>query len=497
MDFKFEEATIDQIQEAFKDKSLTSRKLVDFYLHQINTLNPLLKAIIEVNPDAQYHADKADFERDSNNSKSTILDYLHGIPILLKDGIGTKDKLNTTAGSYALLGSTVAREATVVEKLRKSGGIVLGKASMSEWYKFRSMSGVSDGWCARSGQGLNPYVPGGSPCGSSSGSAISVAANMVSVSLGTETHSSICCPADHNSVVGLKPTVGLTSRSGVIPMTPRWDTVGPICRTVSDAVYVLEVIAGADPRDEATIEAAKFIPEGGYKQFLKLDGLEGKRLGVVRHPFVEKIHGAIESATFEQHINTLRDRGAIILDNLQIEHVNKILDPNHSGEITLMMTDFKTSINNYLKELIDSPVRSLADIIAFNENNPELEKLAEHDQNTFIAAEETDGFGDHEKALVEKLEHYCLDGFEKTMKENEVDAIMTPGSRAAAVYAIGGYPTITVPAGYEADGMPFGLCFGGLRGTEHKLIEIAYAFEQATKVRKPPQFPNATEIINQ
>lgn len=281
--FNIEEVTIKDIQLAFAQNKLTSRQLVDFYLHKIETLNPVLRGVIEVNPDVRKQADEADKQREIIKKK---LSSLHGIPVLVKDSIATKDKLNTTAGSYALLGSEVRRDATVVERLKNDGALILGKASMSEWYHFRSFS-IPDGWSARSGQGVNPYVQGGSPCGSSSGSAISVAANMVAVSLGTETDGSIICPAEYNAVVGLKPTVGLTSRAGVIPLSPRQDTIGPICRTVSDAVYVLDSIVGFDIRDlEATRAAAKFIPAGGYKQFLNEDGLKGKRLGVVRHPFL-------------------------------------------------------------------------------------------------------------------------------------------------------------------------------------------------------------------
>ncbi|OIT28019.1 PREDICTED: putative amidase C869.01 [Nicotiana attenuata] len=488
LDFKIEEITIKKIHQAFAQNKLTARKLVDFYLHQIETLNPLLRGIIEVNPDAQNLADEADKKRSSSSTDQggNILGDLHGIPVLVKDTFGTKDKLNTTAGSYALLGSEVPRDAGVVEKLRKAGAIILGKASLSEWYKFRSLSGVPNGWCARSGQGVNPYCPSGSPCGSSSGCAISVAANMAAVSLGTETHCSIICPADHNSVVGLKPTVGLTSRAGIIPMTPLWDTVGPICRNVTDAVYMLDVIVGVDPRDEVTMEAAKYIPEGGYKQFLREDGLKGKRIGIVRHPFVEMIHGEIEKAAFEHHLDLLRQQGATLVDNLSIPHIEDIMDPNHSGEALVMMVEFKMAINAYLKELITSPVRSLADIIAFNERNSELEKLTEYDQHTFIAAEKTHGYGEEEKEIVEKLHKFSRNGFEKMMKDHELDAMVAPGSRASPVFAIGCYPAITVPAGYESDGMPFGICFGGLKGTEPKLIEVAYAFEQSSKVRRPP-----------
>ncbi|TXG64826.1 hypothetical protein EZV62_011820 [Acer yangbiense] len=307
-DFTFLEATIDEIQAAFAENKLTSRQLVEFYITQIENLNPRLKSVLEVNPDARNQADEADLarkrrSRDDQGRRS--LGKLHGVPVLLKDTIATKDKLNTTAGSYALVGSVVGRDATVVERLRDAGAVILGKASLTEWYSFRSLGKIPNGWCARGGQAQNPYLPSGDPCGSSSGSAISVAANMVAVSLGSETHGSILCPADHNSVVGFKPTVGLTSRAGVIPVLPIHDTIGPISRTVSDAVYLLDLIVGFDPRDyEATSEAAKFIPVGGYKQFLNRDGLKGKRLGVVRNLFNSRNVSTIIPA-FEHHLNTL------------------------------------------------------------------------------------------------------------------------------------------------------------------------------------------------
>uniref|UniRef100_A0A2N9HEC8 Amidase domain-containing protein n=1 Tax=Fagus sylvatica TaxID=28930 RepID=A0A2N9HEC8_FAGSY len=423
-DFTIEETSIEEIQRAFTENRLTSRQLVDYYLDRIETLNPLLRSVVEVNPDAQDQADEADRERGMKGDRSILLGELHGIPVLLKDTIATKDKLNTTAGSYALLGSVVPRDAGVVERLRKAGAVILGKASLTEWYSFRSLGHVPNGWCARTGQGMNPYVPSGNPCGSSSGSAISVAANMVTVSLGCETHGSILCPADHNSVVGFQPTVGLTSRAGVIPILPRHDTIGAISRTVSDAVYVLDVIAGFDPQDyEATKETAKFIPVGD---------------------------------------------------------VDVILNQKRSGELTAMLAEFKVSVNDYLKDLISSPVRSLADIIAFNQNNPDLENTKEYGQATFIASEKTSGIGEKERQAIELMENLSRNGFEKLMMENELDALVTPGTGAIPVLAIGGHPGITVPAGYDSDGMPFGICFGGTKGTEPKLIEIAYAFEQVS-----------------
>ncbi|CAN4107386.1 unnamed protein product [Withania somnifera] len=325
--FKIEETTINEIHQAFAQGKLTSRKLLDFYRQQIEILNPLLRGVIEINPEAQHVADEADPNRGNSNNDGSVLGGLHGIP--------------------------------------------------------------------------NPYCPPGSPCGSSSGCAISVAANMAAVSLGTETHCSIICPADHNSVVGLKPTVGLTSRAGIITMMPLPDTVGRI---------------------EVTMGAAKYIPEGGYKQFLKENGLQRKRIGIVRHPFIEMIHRAIEKTAFEHHLDLLRQQGAILVDNLSIPHIEEIMDSNLRGEALVMMAEFKSSINDYLKELITSPVRSLADIIAFNERNSDLEKLAEYDQHTFIEAEKADRYGKKEKKVVEKLKNFSRNGFEKMM-DHELGAL--------------------------------------------------------------------------
>ncbi|KAA8528757.1 hypothetical protein F0562_036112 [Nyssa sinensis] len=482
--FEIEEGTISDIQTAFKENKLTSRKLVEFYLKQIQNLNPIVHGVIEVNPDALSQADKADQERRYGILGSFSM--LHGIPILVKDSIATKDKLNTTAGSFALLGSIVPCDAGVVKRLRRAGAVILGKASLNEWSGLRS---AISGWSARGGLGKNPYVLSGDPCGSSSGSAISVAANMVTVSLGSETDGSIICPSSYNSVVGIKPTVGLTSRAGLIPISPRQDTVGPITRTVSDAVYVLDSIVGIDHRDfEATIEAARFIPVDGYKRFLKAGGLKEKRLGIVRDPFFNSLNGSDMTQAFQDHLNTLRESGAVLIDNLEIENIDVILNLNVSGEATAVLAEFKLPLNAYLKELVASPVRSLADVTAFNQKFSNLEMLDKYGQEILVAAEATNGIGDAEKEALLNMERLSKQGFEKLMREHELDALVTPDSEIAPLLAIGGYPGISVPAGYRTDGMPFGICFGGLKGSEPKLIEIAYGFEQATKIRKPPSF---------
>ncbi|KAG4163190.1 hypothetical protein ERO13_D01G156300v2 [Gossypium hirsutum] len=483
--FSIREATIKDIKRSFERNQLTSRQLVQYYLREIARLNALLKGIIEVNPDALLQADAADKERKCKVNGS--LPNLHGIPILLKDNIATKDKLNTTAGSFALLGSVVPRDAGVVEKLRKAGAIILGKASLSEWANFRSTTATS-GFSPRGGQGKNPYVLSATPCGSSSGSAISVAANLVTVSLGTETDGSILCPSSFNSVVGLKPTVGLTSRAGVIPVTPRQDTIGPICRTVSDAVYVLDAIVGFDSNDEATRHASYYIPPGGYKRFLNPYGLKGKRLGIVRNPFFKIAQGLGLGQTFDNHLHTLRRQGAIVVDNLQIANIDVILNVTASGEAVAIVAEFKLSLNAYLKELVASSVRSLADIIAFNLKFPDLELTDKIGQDIFLAAQATNGIGAQEKAALANLENLSKNGLEKLMRDSKLDAVVTPRADASSVYAIGGFPAIIVPAGYDSQGVPIGISFGGLKGSEGKLIEIAYAFEQATKIRKPPSF---------
>uniref|UniRef100_A0A5B6YHR7 Amidase domain-containing protein n=1 Tax=Davidia involucrata TaxID=16924 RepID=A0A5B6YHR7_DAVIN len=487
--FSIREATVHDIQIAFKQNRLTSRQLVEFYLGEIRRLNPVLKGVIEVNPDALYLADKADLERKAKSHR-TVLSGLHGIPILLKDNIATKDKLNSTAGSYALLGSVVPRDAGVAKKLRKAGAIILGKASLSEWSNFRTNNAPS-GWSARGGQGVNPYVASAITCGSSSGSAVSVAANMATVSLGTETDGSILCPSSFNSVVGIKPTLGLTSRAGVIPISPRQDSVGPICRTVSDAAYVLDAIVGFDRYDAvATKEASKYIPTGGYVQFLKPDGLRGKRLGITKDPYFGFPDDPDFRQYFEKDFNTLRRSGAILVEHLEFANLDFIMNSISSDEDMALKFEFKLALNAYLKQLVTSPVRSLADVIAFNNKYSVLEKTKEYGQTLLLEAEKTNGIGELEKRGLLNLTRASKDGFEKLMKENKLDALMSPSSSyVTSILAIRGFPGINVPAGYSSsDGTPFGITFGGLKGSEPKLIEIAYGFEQATKIRKPPSF---------
>ncbi|CAL5035423.1 unnamed protein product [Urochloa decumbens] len=432
--FHIEEATIDAIHEGFSNGSLTSTtSLVRFYLDRISRLNPLLHAVIEVNPDALRQAARADAERRSGRPCGR---GLHGIPVLLKDNIATRDLLNTTAGSLALVGSVVRRDAGVVRRLRRAGAIVLGKANMEEWANFRNLEGTA-GWSTRGGQGRNPYVLSADPCGSSTGSAIAAATNMAAVTLGTETDGSILCPASLNSVVGIKPTLGLTSRAGVIPISPRQDTVGPICRTISDAVKVLDAIVGYDARDAIAKESFK-------------------------------------NTIFHQHLDTMRKHGAILIENINIANLSVTLDVLNNGEQIALPAEFKLSLDAYLSDLSYSPVHSLADIIAFNNAHPVEERLKEFGQLIFLIAENTTGIGAPERAAIQELNKLSAYGLEKLMKELKLDAIVTPNDSASSVLAIGGMPGITVPAGYGKLGVPFGICFGGLKGYEPRLIEIAH-----------------------
>ncbi|CAN1771185.1 Probable amidase At4g34880 [Linum perenne] len=385
------EATIATIQLAFANNTLTSKQLVQFYINRIQKYNSLLRGVIELNPDALSLAERADRERQGKLPGSGA--GLHGIPVLLKDNIATKDKLNTTAGSFALLGSIVPRDAGVVKKLRAAGAIILGKASLSEWSNFRSSS-APNGFCGRTGIGKNTYVLSADPCGSSSGPAISMAANFATVSLGSETDGSILCPSSSNSVVGIKPTVGL---------------------------------------------------------------------------------------------NTLTKKGAILVDPVEISNVTDVLGAN-SGEMYALLAEFKPALNSYLKGLVSSKVRSLGDVIAFNKKFPALEKTKEYGQDLLETSEGLNGSKDELKAVLLNLKRLSEIGIEKVMKEQKLDALVSGEVSLRTVLAIGGYPGITVPAGYDGKGVPFGIFFGGLKGSEPKLIEIGYGFEQATMIRKPPSF---------
>ncbi|HET9918492.1 MAG TPA: amidase [Ktedonobacteraceae bacterium] len=494
---RLDEVTIAQMQAAMTAGQITAQRLVEMYLQRIATFDrkgPTLNTVLEINPDALSIAGELDKERQEKEVRGP----LHGIPILLKDNIATTDQMETTAGSLALLGSRPPREAFVAQKLRDAGAVILGKTNLSEWANFRSSSS-SSGWSARGGQVRNPYVLNRTPCGSSSGSAAAVAANLAAAALGTETDGSILCPSSNNSVVGIKPTVGLTSRAGVIPIAHSQDTVGPHARTVADAAAVLGALTGVDPHDLAT-EKSEGQFHTDYTQFLDAGGLRGARIGVAREVYFgySAKAGAITNAAIER----MRELGAIIVDPANIPTAKQMSDS--SSEITVLLFEFKTDLNQYLTELDSSPVRTLADIIAFNNAHAEQE-LQYFGQELFLQAQETSSLDDPKyiAALEENHRLSRQEGIDAVMDQYQLDALVMPsgpppwcidlingdhgigGSSQPA--ALAGYPAITVPAGYSF-GLPVGITFMGRAFSEPTLIKFAYAFEQATHVRHPPHY---------
>src|SRR5437868_1254143 len=375
-----EEATIAGLQAAMTSGELTAHRLAQMYIERISALDrqgPSIKSILEINPEALEIARTLDEERHARGPRGP----LHGIPVLLKDSIATADQMQTTAGSLALLGSRPPRDAFVTRRLREAGAVILGKANLSEWANFRS-NPSSSGWSGRGGQGRNPYVLNRTPCGSSSGSAAAIAANLAAASLGTETDGSILCPSSSNAVVGIKPTLGLVSRAGVIPIAHSQDTIGPIARTVSDAAAVLGALTGVDPNDPATAASAgKFFTD--YTQFLNPNGLCGARLGIPRQVYFG--YSAKTDAIANAAIECMRQLGAEIIDPADIPTAQQI---SPDSEITVLLFEFKADLNTYLSELTNTEIRTLADIIAFNKKHAE-EELKYFGQELFLRAQET------------------------------------------------------------------------------------------------------------
>ncbi|HEV2917788.1 MAG TPA: amidase, partial [Actinomycetota bacterium] len=421
---------------------------------------------------------------------------LHGIPLLVKDNFATRDKMETTAGSLALLGAEVPRDAFVIRRLRRAGAVILGKANLSEWANFRSTQS-SSGWSGRAGQCLSPYVLDHNPCGSSSGSGAAPAANLAAAALGTETDGSIVCPSSNNSLVGIKPTLGLTSRSGVVPIAHSQDVTGPMARTVADAATVLGAMTGVDPRDPATA-ASRGHSHRDYRRFLDPDGLRGARIGVWR----EGVFGISPEAdqVAEAAIADLSRLGATVVDPADIPNVADTFDP----EFTVLLCEFKDDIAAYLSELRNTSMRTLADLIAFNEANPDPE-LRWFGQEVFLQSEATGGTAD--PAYAEALatsKRLATEGIDQTLARFDLDAIvsitdsppwttdlvngdhfLTASSTPAA---IAGYPSIAVPAGYSFGELPVGISFIGTRWSEPTLIKLAYGYEQGTRHRHAPRF---------
>jgi amidase len=493
--FPFEEATIAELQAAMESGRLSSRRLTQAYLRRIRQIDLSgiqLNSVIEVNPDALDIARELDAER----RQGKVRGPLHGIPILVKDNFATRDRMATTAGSLALLGAEVPRDAFVIRRLRRAGAVILGKANLSEWANFRSTQS-SSGWSGRAGQCLSPYVLDHNPCGSSSGSGTATAANLAAVSLGTETDGSIVCPSSHNALVGIKPTLGLTSRSGVVPLAHSQDVTGPMARTVTDAATVLGAMTGVDPRDPATADS-KGHSHRDYRRFLDPDGLRGARIGVWR----EGVFGASPEADVigEAAIADLRRLGATVVDPADIPGVNDIGGP----EFTVLLCEFKDDIAAYLSELRNTDMRTLADLIAFNEANAERE-LRWFGQEIFLQAEATGGTAD--PAYAEALatsKRLAQNGIDQTLERFDLDAIFSLtasppwttdlvngdhfllGSSTPA--AVAGYPNITVPAGFSFGELPVGVNFIGRRWAEPTLLKLAYGYEQGTHHRHAPRF---------
>ena len=494
--FELEEATIADLQSAMTAGRLTARSIVEQYTERIEELDrkgPELRHVIEVNPDARSIAETLDTERKAGKVRGP----LHGIPVLLKDNIDTADRMTTTAGSYALEGSIPLRDAFIAQRLREAGAVLLGKANLSEWANFRSTRS-SSGWSGRGGQAKNPYVLDRNPCGSSSGSAGAVAANLCALAIGTETDGSIVCPAAMVGIVGLKPTLGLVSRSGIIPIAHSQDTAGPMTRTVRDAAILLNALVGVDPRDRATNPSrAKGFTD--YTQFLDADGLRGARIGVAR----EKYFGYSASAdkVIEEAIDQLKRLGAVIVDPANIPTAGKFDD----SEFEVLLYEFKADLNAYLASLGPrAPVRTLKDIIDFNERN--RDKVMPHfGQEIMLMAQKKGPLSErkYRTALATNFRMSRTQGIDAVMGKHRLDALVAPtGSPAwptdlingdhylgasSTPAAVAGYPNIQVPAGH-VHGLPVGISFFGRAWSEPVLFRFAYAFEQATKHRRPPQF---------
>lgn len=484
---ELDEITVAELQTAMQSGRMTSKQITEKYLERIADVDKKLNSVIETNPDAVRTAEDSDRERKSGKLRGA----LHGIPILIKDNIDTADRMKTTAGSLALLNApTPKQDAFLVQQLRKAGAIILGKTNLSEWANFRSTHS-SSGWSGRGGQTHNPYILDRNPCGSSSGSGAAISANLAAVGIGTETDGSIICPSATTGIVGIKPTLGLVSRSGVIPIAHSQDTAGPMTRTVADAAILLGVLVGSDKNDSITSQSSK--GEKDYTRFLQKDGLRGARIGVGRQYFgrIDKIDKLIEP-----QLDVLKSGGATLID-VQFENLNKFGD----AEFEVLLYEFKEDLNKYLAQR-NSPYKTLADLIKFNEDNREKE-MPYFGQEIFLQAQAKGDLNEraYRLALLQSKLYTQELGIDAVMDKNKLDAVVAPSGglawmtdlvngdsfifESSSLAAVAGYPNITVPAGY-VQGLPAGISFFGRAFSEPVLIKIAYAFEQATKARRAP-----------
>jgi amidase len=492
--FAFEEATVAQLTARMQAGTLTSRALTAAYLARIAAVDaagPTLKSVIEVNPDALSIA----AERDAERRAGKIRGPLHGIPVLVKDNLDTADKMQTTAGSLALVGKPAPRDATVVAKLRAAGAVLLGKTNLSEWANFRSTRSVS-GWSGRGGQTRHPYILDRNPCGSSSGTGTAISANLATVGIGTETDGSIICPSSICGLVGLKPTVGLVSRAGIIPISATQDTAGPMTRTVADAAVVLQVIRGSDPRDTATAGAATQVDD--YVKALRADALAGARLGVSRN--MAGFHPAVDAA-FDKALDVLRGAGATVIDPCNVPTVGKY----DADELTVLLYEFKDGLNAYLASRGDTVAhKTLDDLIAYNTAHAAAE-MPWFAQELFEQANAKGALSDadYTQALARCRALSRDEGLDALFREHKLDAVVAPSNGPSwvtdwlngdkysggnsSVAAVAGYPSLTVPMTYVS-GLPLGLSFIGTAYTEARLLGLGYAYEQKTKARTAPTF---------
>jgi amidase len=490
-----EEMTIQQIQKGYAENKFTVTDVVSTYLRRIEEIDnngPNLNSIIVINPDALSIAEELDREIKAGKSRGP----LHGIPVILKDNIDTHDKMPNTAGATALRNSFPDKDSFIAKKLRDAGAVILGKANLSEWANFRAEVS-SSGWSGIGGQTKNPYVLDRNPCGSSSGSGVAVSANLCMLAIGTETNGSIVCPSNNNGIVGIKPTVGLLSRSGIIPISFTQDTPGPMGRTVSDVAIALGFMTGVDSSDSKTLASkGKSLTGTGYSEYLKIDGVKGKRIGLLKKSmgFSDNVDTLIYETT-----RWLKENGAEVID-IEMPEESKFGD----ASFEVMVYEFKDGLNKYFASLgDDAPVKNVTELIEFNcKDSVELRYF---DQRILEMADKKGDLSspDYKKALAKMHKATRDDGIDKVMNANKLDAIMAPtGSPAwktdlvlgdhfvggsSSLAAVAGYPAITVPMGF-IENLPVGVTFFGKAWSEPVLIEIAFSYEQGTKHRKPPKY---------
>jgi amidase len=499
--FELDEATIPQLQDGMKSGKYTAQSLVEKYLARIDEIDkrgPAVNAIIELNPDALSIAKALDQERNGKGARGP----LHGIPVLIKDNIDTADRMMTTAGSLALVGSKPPKDSFVAQRLRAAGAVILGKTNLSEWANIRSSHSVS-GWSGRGGLTKNPYALDRNACGSSSGTGAGISANLAVVGIGTETDGSIVCPSSSNGLAGIKPTVGLVSRGGIIPISHSQDGAGPMCRTVRDAAILLGALTGVDPDDSATAASAG-KSQTDYAEYCDPHGLKGARIGVARKYF--GFNDAVD-ALMEQSLNVMKTQGATLVDPADIATLGKFDDT----ELLVFMYELKADLNAYLARLgPGAPVRTLQDIIDFNDRNRQKE-MPYFGQDLFVKAQSKGPLSEKEYLEAVEKNHQLArtEGIDALMDKYHLDAIVAPtggpawltdlvngdhsagGSSNAA--AVAGYPNVNVTAGFLS-GLPVGISFFGRAWSEPTLIKMAYSFEQAIKARRAPRFLNSIRL---